>query len=159
MSPDPAAPVSRLTFRRVWIDETVEVEAGEDEVFALVSDWAAWPQWTPGLIATRRIGRGGRRFSMTLAMPRLPRIWVPCELYASRPGYVEWGGGTPGGRIRHRFELTAVGPARTRVRHVEYATGYLALILLPFERAFRGHDRRWSRALVHRFAGDGAASV
>jgi hypothetical protein len=54
--------------------------------------------------------------------------------------------------IRHRFELAPLGASRTSLRHVEYATNFLALLTLPAEKSIEGHDRRWSNAIRARFA-------
>ena len=155
MSPvRPAAP--KHLFSRVWIDETIELDAPEAEVQALVEDVAGWDTWTPGLREIRFRGDGPikprGRFTMILAMKPFPALWLPCVLFKSEPGYIEWGGGGLGSVIRHRFELTPLGDGRTALRHVEYATNFLALILLPFEKVAYNHDHGWSAAIRERFA-------
>lgn len=164
---------SNAAFERLWIDEAVAVGADLAAVHALLVDIDGWPSWVPGLRSLRRIGgprrrsrvvgaplRVGGRFGMFLSMPPLPAFWVPCQLFVSRPDFVEWGGRAPWSAIRHRFELTPLPGGRTHVRHVEYATGWLAAILVPFEGTFRRHDERWTAALAARFAdADGGADA
>jgi hypothetical protein len=139
-------------FKRIWIDYTVEVETSESELSTLLSDIDGWPTWTPGLRAIKRKTSGefsvGTRFTMVLD-PGLP---LPCQLYGKEPRRLEWGGGALGSVIRHRFELAPLGPNRTSLRHVEYATNLLALLTLPIEKGIHGHDRRWSNAIRARFA-------
>jgi|GEM_PF-249385 len=143
-------------FKRIWIDYTVEVDASEAELGALLSDIDAWPRWTPGLKAIKRKPSGefpvGTRFTMVLEMKGLPGLPLPCQLFVKEPRRIEWGGGGLGSIIRHRFELTPLGASRTSLRHVEYATNLLALVTLPAEKAIHGHDRRWSNAIRARFA-------
>lgn len=142
-------------FRRIWIDYTVEVDASESELSALLSDIDAWPSWTPGLRAIKRKPDGaigvGTRFTMVLDMKGLG-LPLPCQLFVKEPRRIEWGGGGLGSVIRHRFELTPIGAARTSLRHVEYATNLLALLTLPAEKGIHAHDRRWSNAIRARFA-------
>ncbi|MFM2416236.1 MAG: Polyketide cyclase / dehydrase and lipid transport [Pseudomonadota bacterium] len=137
---------------RIWFDETREVDTSASELFALLGDLDAWPSWTPGLKAIKRKPGPivpGTHFTMVLA----PAIALPCKLYVSEPGRVEWGGDFLGSVIRHRFELTALSPTRTRLRHVEYATNLLAFFTLAVERVIHAHDLRWTRAIEKRFAG------
>ncbi|MDO9173414.1 MAG: hypothetical protein Q7V62_01335 [Actinomycetota bacterium] len=147
---------SSAMFERLWIDETVEVDAEPTAIHALLIDIDRWPTWVPGLRSLRRVRtkplRADRRFGMLLSMPPLPTFWVPCQLYVSRPDFIEWGGHGPRAAIRHRFELTPLPSGKTRVRHVEYSTNWLALILIPLEGVFRRHDERWTKALAAHFA-------
>lgn len=145
--------------RRTWIDYSVEVAASADELYALLSDLDAWPQWTPGLLGLRRREAPlavGARFSMLLSAPVIGRLALPCQLYVLEPTRIEWGGDLLGERlgssIRHRFELQALSPTRTRLRQIECASGLFALLLRPFEHLAHRHDRSWSDAIVQRFA-------
>lgn len=150
-----AARQSSAVYERLWIDESVEVDADPMAIHALLIDVDRWVTWVPGLRGLRRVGnkplRVDSRFGMLLRMPPLPTFWVPCQLYVNRPDFIEWGGRGPFAAIRHRFELTPLPSGLTRVRHVEYATNWLALILIPFEATFRRHDERWTKALTARF--------
>jgi hypothetical protein len=144
-------------FRRIWIDHTADVAVSQSELYTLLSDLDNWPSWTPGLKAIRRKRETpltpGARFMMVLEAQGLPfDLYLPCQLFISEPGWIEWGGGAVGSAIRHRFELTPLAPNKTRLRHVEYATNLLALITLPGERMAYAHDKRWSDAIVARFA-------
>jgi Polyketide cyclase / dehydrase and lipid transport len=147
-------------FCRVWVDYSVDVAAPAATLYTFLRDIDAWPSWTPGLKAIKR-----ERDSLVLAPmpPGTPftlvldggRYWfdmsLPCKLFVAEPTRIEWGGGIPGSRIRHRFELTSVNAQTTRVRHVEYSTNLLALVSLPVEWLIRAHDRRWSNAIRAHF--------
>jgi hypothetical protein len=143
-------------FVRTWIDYSCEVATSADTLYRLLADIDGWASWTPGLISIRRRTQGeyvpGTKFTMTLAVPVLGKVGLPSQLYVNEPTVLEWGGGALGSRIRHRMELTALGPQTTRLRHLEYATGFLALVSLGLEKGIYRHDRGWSDAIQKRFA-------
>ena len=148
-------PPFTLPPRRTWIDQEIDVDTDADTLYLLLSDIGRWAEWTPGLRAIKRLGRGpvapGTRFVMVMEGPG-PGLPLPCVVYHNTPRHLEWGGGGLGSCIRHRMELTPLGPERTRLRHVEYATGLLAVITWPFARLATAHDERWSSAIAARFA-------
>lgn len=143
---------SRIT----WIDHTSEVAADSDTLYRLLADIDAWPSWTPGLKAIKRRGRGpirvGEGFVMVLKPQGAPLAFVPCKLFALEPNFIEWGGGFGSGVIRHSFAWEPISEGRTRVRQLEYATGWLGLLTRPIAGIAHRHDLAWSRALERRFA-------
>ena len=146
---------------RVWIDETFEVEASREDVFARMAELDQWPRWVPKLVAVWR-SKGapaqiGTLLFMVIAFPVLQRIILPCTIRRWGLDALEWGGGLAWSGVRHRFELTQVGPGRTRVRHVEYATGLLGLFFRPFEGFAFGFDHGWSEAIRATFPTRAAA--
>jgi hypothetical protein len=150
-----SAPQAR-GYRRTWIDHTSELAASAETVSALLSDVDGWPSWTPGLLSIRRsrqtrLAEGGK-FAMVLKPKGVPATYVPCQLLKLTPGLIEWGGGIGSSVIRHSFEIEALGPSRCRVRQLEYATGFLAVLTRPIEGIAHRHDLGWSRALEKRFA-------
>jgi hypothetical protein len=146
-------------FRRTWIDETVEIDADAEKVYELLKDIDGWSSFIPGMMRIVRPGSGplrvGSRFVMVLKMGRTPPIFLPCKVYELGPGRMEWGGGGLGSVIRHSIELQPLDGGRTRIRQVEYATGALALLTLPFEKAANRFDRGLFRGIRERFAGRG----
>ncbi|HEX5361573.1 MAG TPA: hypothetical protein VFW49_10865 [Fluviicoccus sp.] len=143
--------------RDTWIDRTSDIRTDLDTLYALLSDLDRWPEWTPGLRAIVRRGKGvaapGDAFLMVLDAPVIRALPLPCTVYRNEPNYLEWGGGALGSVIRHSLELTAIDANTTRLRHVEYATGLLAVLTRPVARLARGHDMRWSDAIEARFRG------
>jgi uncharacterized protein YndB with AHSA1/START domain len=140
---------SRL-LHRTWIDHSFDVAAPPARVFALMSDLDAWPRWVPDMASIWRRQRPvgiGTSFAMVLAFPWLRRVVLPCTVSRWEPELLEWGGGFPGSIVRHRFELQALPSGDTRVRHLEYATGLLALLFRPFEPFAHRFDSGWSQAL------------
>jgi Polyketide cyclase / dehydrase and lipid transport len=141
--------------RRVWIDETIEVDASRDEVFATMAALDAWSSWIPNMVAIWR-GKSrpagvGTTFGMVIRFPLLQRVVLPCTISHWEPGCLEWGGGVSWSGVRHRFELSEVGE-RTRIRHSEIATGLLGLFFRPFEGFAHGFDHGWTEALRERFS-------
>jgi hypothetical protein len=137
--------------KRIWIDETVDVATDADTLYALIKDFDAWPEWTPGLKALKRDRkeplRVGSKFVLVIG-----RLSLPCQVYAYGPSRLEWGGALLSSAIRHSFELTPVSATHCRLRHLEYATGVLALLALPMEKSLRAYDHRWTKAIAARFA-------
>lgn len=151
-------PSFTLPPRHTWIDHTSVIETDRSTLYALLSDIDDWPRWTPGLKGIRRLGRSeglasrGDWFLMSLQAPVIQRLFLPCVMIHNDMDRIEWGGGALGSTIRHCFELKPMGRHRTRLRHVESATGLLALAALPAVKFARAHDLRWSQAIEARFA-------
>ncbi len=151
--------------RDTWIDRTSEVHTDRDTLYALLSDIDHWPDWVPVLSSLVRLrqrqgkAEPGAMFVMTLKAPVIGRLVLPCVMYQNTPERMEWGGGALGSTIRHYMELTPMGPGRTRVRHVEQASGALAVLGWP-ARGFAGRfNGQWSQALEDRFAPQPAGDV
>jgi hypothetical protein len=144
-------------YHRIWIDHTTEVDAALPAVMAVLSDMDQWASWTPGLTEVLR-DKGepvgvGTRFTMRIKPASFhPPLPVPCKLLRLEPTLIEWGGDMLGSVIRHRFELSALSPTRTRVRQFEYATRVVALLGRIAEPGIYKHDRRWQEALGKRLA-------
>jgi hypothetical protein len=140
-------------YRRTWIDHTNDVPASLADVSKLLSDIDGWPSWTPGLTEVRRSKRNGgpkpgNKFTMLIKPASFhPPLPIPCVLFKLDPNYLEWGGGIGSSKVRHSFELTELGPKRTRVRQVEFATNVLAVIARIAEPGIYKHDLRWQNAL------------
>lgn len=152
-------PISEF-YVRVWADVRCEVATDRDTLYALLSDLDGWPSWTPGLVAIQRRTQGfaapGTRFRMVIAHPTLGTLRTPNRVYANGPECIEWGGGALGAKIRHAFHLETLGPRRTGLRNLEYATNGLAL--MPFGAFALAHNRRWNEVICERFPGSSAVS-
>lgn len=138
-----------------WIDQTCEVQTDADTLYALLSDVDNWPQWTPGLRSIKRWTKGfakpGTFFLMTIDAPLIQVMALPCMVFQNESHRIEWGGGLLGSRIVHFMELTPLSSQTTRLRHVEYATGLLAILARPATNFVHQHDLRWSHAIQAKF--------
>lgn len=139
-------------FKRTWIDEAVTVGTSAEQLHMLLKDIDAWPSWTRGLKAIKRkpgsAVQVGTRFTMVLA----PGIPLGCQMYAYDANRMEWGGGIGRSVVLHSFEITAIDAQRCQLRHLEYATGILAVLAMPLERGIYAYDHRWTQTIVARFA-------
>jgi hypothetical protein len=142
--------------KHIWIDYTCDVQTDIDTLYALLSDIDKWPQWTPGLRSIRRwrsrgIAKAGTVFLMSMDAPLIKAIAMPSMVVQNERHRIEWGGGMLGSRIVHFMELTSLSSQTTRLRHVEYATGLLAIFARPAANFVHQHDLRWSHAIQARF--------
>lgn len=138
-------------FTRTWIDETVTVSTSAEQLYSLLSDVDGWPHWTRGLKAIKRRDRSavqvGTRFTMVID----PGIPLACKMFVYQPDRLEWGGGVGASIVRHSFEITPLDSQSCRLRHMEYATGVLAVLAMPLERAIHAYDQRWTETILARF--------
>lgn len=150
-------------YRRTWIDHTSDVHASARDVYELLADVDGWPRWVPGVTAVQRPGRGkmavGDRFTFMLKPASFhPPLPIPCRLLKLEPTLIEWGGGIPGSVARHSFALNELGPKRTRVRQIVYATNLLALVARIAEPGIYKHDLRMQNALGEYLAAQTAST-
>lgn len=139
-------------YRRTWIDHSSDIPASLRDIHELLADIDRWPSWVPGLTAIHRTERGrpavGDRFTMLLKPAKWhPPLPIPCRLLRLEPTLIEWGGGLPGSEVRHSFALTELGPKKTRVRQIEYATNLFAVLARIAEPGIYKHDLRMQNAL------------
>lgn len=144
--------------RKTWIDHTSVIQTDIDTLYALLSNIDAWASWTPGLRSIKRFNQGfakpGSYFLMTLDAPFIKRLVLPNVVFQNDKHRIEWGGGVLGSSIRHSMELTALDAHTTRLRHIEYATGLLAILTWPAASFAYRHDLGWSKAIEARFNDD-----
>lgn len=141
--------------RKTWIDRTSVIQTNIDTLYALLSDIDNWPNWTPGLCSIKRVKKGvaqpGSFFLMTLEAPVIKRLVLPNVVFQNDKHRIEWGGGALGSSIRHSMSLTAIDANTTQLRHLEYATGLLAILSWPAAGFAHRHDLRWSQAIEDKF--------
>ena len=145
-------------YRRTWIDHSSDIPASMRDVYELLVDLDRWPSWVPGITAIHRKGRGkpavGDRFTIMLKPAKWhPPLPIPCRMFRLEPSHLEWGGGLPGSEVRHSFALTELGPKKTRVRQIEYATNLLAVLARVAEPGIYKHDLRMQNALGEHVVG------
>ncbi len=140
----------------IWIDYTSVVNTDSATLYQLLADIQGWPQWTPGLFTiwrgSKAFPRQGSFFLIVMEAPIIGRLILPSVVYQNDPHRIEWGGGFLGSIIRHSLEITTIDEHTTQLRHVEYATGLLALLARPAAGFAHFHDMRWSKAIEARFA-------
>jgi hypothetical protein len=98
-------------------EATIVVAATPDEVYAVVTDYRAWPRIFTDVVAAK-VQRGGRDDARVRFSSRTFGQTVTVE-FDNEPGaYVRFRGvkGPPGGRARGEYVLTALPEGRTQIR-------------------------------------------
>jgi hypothetical protein len=110
----------------------VEIEAGPDEVWEVLTDFASFPEWNPFIVEVDGAPTTGERLEVTMSPPGGSRMTFRPTVTESSPHEVfEWLGtvlirGLFDGR--HRFELTPTGTG-TRLTQSEEFSGLLVPLL------------------------------
>jgi len=110
----------------------VHVDAGPQQVWDVLTDFAAWSDWSPTFdVRGDAVSRGARLTIHARVVPGPPLV-LPCRIQRAEPGRaLSWTGGIPGLlRVEHAFELTAERGG-TLVHHWERFTGPLSLAMAP----------------------------
>ncbi len=121
---------------------TVDIAACRALVFAVLTDVARWPEWTPSVTSARLLGPGplGVGSRVLVRQPRLPAVeWEVTDLDPER-GFT-WVATAPGVRTVGSHDLEPHG-AGTRVRLRLAQTGPLGVVIGGLT---RGLTRRYVR--------------
>lgn len=136
---------------RMRIEETVEIAAPPEKVWAVLADVESWPSWTVSTRSVRltRPGPLGVGSTVEIKQPRLPKtIWTVSELDPGRS--FTWVAKTPGVRSvgEHAITRTAAG---CTVRLVLTQTGRLgSLLAVPMAPLIRSYVRTEAAGLKTR---------
>ena len=125
------------------IETEIEIDAPPGEVWRVLTDFAAFPEWNP--LVTRASGepRAGARLEIFVQVPGGRGLrFTPRVLRAEPARELRWLGSLPLNLFNgeHFFKLEPEGPGRTRFIHGERFTGFL----IPFmkstiEKTHRGY--------------------
>lgn len=113
------------------IQTDIEIEAAPEEVWRVLTDFAAYPSWNP--FVTRAGGelREGGRLEIFVQVPEGRGMkFTPRVLRVEPARELRWIGSMPLNLFNgeHIFKLEPAGAARTRFLHGERFTG----LLIPF---------------------------
>jgi uncharacterized membrane protein len=97
-------------------DHSVTVQAPADRVWAIFSDVASWPEWTPTIDSVERLDEGRIHLGARtrIRQPKLPvAVWEVTELVEGE--YFEWVSRGPGIKTTggHRVVTTPEGTVAT----------------------------------------------
>jgi hypothetical protein len=114
---------------RHQIRTQIEIDSTPDEVYAVVADVAAYPEWNPTIVEAAGTGVLGEKLRLRMQPTDGRGMTFHPRVTAAEPGVAfEWLGrlGVPGlFDGRHRFELHDLGDGRTRLVHGESFSGLL----------------------------------
>jgi hypothetical protein len=137
----------------VTVHSQRDIEIGQpiDVVFDFLADGANNPRWQPGIIETTRIGQhqgAGSDYRQLVRHPLGFKVSANYRLTGfNRPRWLQFEI-TSGGPVRPigAYELTPVGPTRTRVRFtLEYKPRRAVILTIPFHPLVRAlfHRETW----------------
>src|SRR5688572_90632 len=101
---------------RMDIERTIDINAAQDRVWAIMADVERWPEWTASVRSIERLEQGpfttGSR--ARVRQPRLPvAVWTVTSLDPGRS--FEWQNTSPGIKSRGVHTVEATGPGASRV--------------------------------------------
>ena len=116
-------------------ETAVEIGAPVGQVWAILSDFSAYPDWNPFITAVSGRLRRGARLELHLAPPELPAVVVHARLLViRRPSVLRWSGEVVAPGLFdgiHSFHLDPLGESRCCLRQSERLFGVLAPMLAP----------------------------
>ena len=111
------------------IDHTVEIDADPATVWAVITDFDAYPEWNPFVVeASGRVEVGERLINRMQPPGGKAMTFKPTVTEVDPQRTFEWLGRLGIPRIfdgRHRFELHPTADGGTRLQHSEYFNGLL----------------------------------
>jgi hypothetical protein len=125
------------------IQTDIEIAAAPEEVWRVLTDFAAYPEWNP--FVTRASGelREGGRLEIFVQVPEGRGMkFTPRVLRVEPARELRWIGSMPLNLFNgeHIFRLEPAGPARTRFLHGERFTGLLIPLMgSTLEKVRRGY--------------------
>lgn len=141
------------------IDTEISIAAPPDQVWQVLTAFAAYPEWNPFIEAIEGVAQPGARLTVRINAGGTRHVFKPGVLQATAPGRLRWLGrvGLPGVFDgEHDFELQA-DPGGTRLLHSESFQGFLVPLLWsrlePVTRAGFEAMNRALKARAERSAG------
>jgi hypothetical protein len=113
------------------IQTEIEIEAAPGEVWRVLTDFGAFPEWNPLVKSARGELRAGARLEIFVQVPDGPGMKFTPEVLRVEPGReLRWVGRLPLNLFNgeHFFKLEPAGAGRTRFVHGERFTGFM----IPF---------------------------
>ncbi len=119
----------------------IEIDASAQRVWAVLTDFAAYPGWNPFLLRVDGAPATGRRIRFRFELPRGFRGLACATVLEAEPGKeLRWAGSVPGlFRGEHYFVIEQASAATLRFRHGEIFSGLLLPLVWPVLRS-RGRE-------------------
>lgn len=114
------------------IDTEIEINASPERVWAVLTDFAAYPEWNPLVTSARGELKEGARLVIVVRVPDGPTMtFKPRVLKVEPARELRWLGTLPLPGLfngEHIFRVEPAGAGRSRFLHGEKFTG----LLIPF---------------------------
>lgn len=111
----------------------IEIDAPAERVWAILTDFAAYPSWNPFVVSVQGELAKDARLAVRVQPPGGAAMRFQSRVSRLEPGrHFAWRGRLPipglfGGE--HRFEVIPLGTDRVRLVHAEHFTGALVPLL------------------------------
>jgi hypothetical protein len=114
------------------LEHVTEIDASAEQVWAVLTDFAAYPEWNPFLAIEAESTRPGDRLAVTFRAGKRKPVTMKPTVTAFVPGQrLSWLGRLLLPRVfggAHHFAVEAIGAGRTRFTQGETFRG----VLVPF---------------------------
>ncbi len=112
------------------VEHSVEIAATPEQVWRVLTDFAAYPEWNPYILSLEGDLSPGRAVSVTIKQDgwKNPRTVTPIVVRFDAPTELHWHGSPlTKGLIEtdHRFVIESVAPRQVRVRQFEEFRGWI----------------------------------
>ncbi|MEI6557935.1 MAG: SRPBCC domain-containing protein [Rhodospirillaceae bacterium] len=137
------------------LDTSIDIAAPADRVWAVLTDFPAYPEWNPFITAITGVLKVGSVLIVQLALPGKPALrFKPVLTVAARPRELRWAGHVMAPGLfdgEHGFEIERLESDRCRLRHVEQFSGVLMPLFIPaLQEATRAGFEAMNQALKRR---------
>ena len=142
-------------FDMTQLDTAIEIAATAKRVWAILTDFPAYPQWNPFIVSIEGRVKSGATLTLKLALPGKPAMtFKPRLKVVSAPRELRWIGQVLAPGLldgEHSFEIESLTPDRCRLRHVEDFSGVFVPLFSPaLQQATRAGFEAMNQALKDR---------
>jgi hypothetical protein len=138
-----------------YLHTEIEINASAEQVWAVLTDFPAYPEWNPFITSIEGHARHGERLSITIQPNEQKTMrFAPVVLSANVGRDLRWLGRFIAPGLfdgEHRFLIEPIDDGKVRLQHTEKFGGLLVLFLRrSLERDTRRGFERMNRALKER---------
>ena len=138
------------------IKTEVIINASTNQVWQVLTDFAAYPSWSTFMVSIEGAPILGSRLRNTMVLKDTPQVFKPIITKVAPNEAFEWLGSLPLGLFkgRHYFILEAMGKQQTKLIHGEQFTGLLhKMILRKIGTDTLLAFQRWNKAIKAKVEG------
>lgn len=132
----------------------LEIDAPTEDLWAVLTDFASYPEWNTFLTALKGEPKVGSRVDVYVNSGLLTSVFHTTVLIADVERELRWQGHFLHDSVvsaQHYFQIESLGPSRSRFTHGEQFTGFLApLAWAAIRRSTHRGYARMNRAFKER---------